>query len=97
MRSEIVEKMSALITAAFGLVAALSWNSAIQSIFSKYYRQPGEDVVSQIIYAVTVTVIAVMITIWIGRVASKAKKREERIAKKLRDMEKKIKELRKKK
>lgn len=77
MRSEIIEKMSMLIASAFGLVAALSWNSAIQAVFSTYYKQPGEGVTSQIIYAVTVTVIAILVTLWISRAAEKAKKRED--------------------
>jgi hypothetical protein len=29
MKKDVVEKLAALITAAFGLVAALEWNSAI--------------------------------------------------------------------
>jgi len=38
MKKEIMEKLIALITTAFGLVAALAWNSAIQAIFAKYYQ-----------------------------------------------------------
>lgn len=37
VRIELVEKMSALITAAFGLVAALAWNSAIQNVFKQVF------------------------------------------------------------
>jgi hypothetical protein len=33
MQKEVIEKIAALITAAFGLVAALAWNEAIQEIF----------------------------------------------------------------
>ena len=32
---DVIDKLSALITAAFGLVAALAWNSAIQQIFKE--------------------------------------------------------------
>ena len=32
-QKEVIEKIPALITAAFGLVAALAWNTAIQEIF----------------------------------------------------------------
>jgi hypothetical protein len=31
MKSEVIEKIAALVTAAFGLVAALAWNGAIQA------------------------------------------------------------------
>ena len=33
MKSEVMEKMAALIVSAFGLVAALAWNDAIRSLF----------------------------------------------------------------
>ena len=70
MQKEVIEKVSALITAAFGLVAALAWNSAIQEIFRLIFgNQSG--VWAMIAYAVIVTIIAVVVTIWIGRVAEK--------------------------
>ncbi|HJK65977.1 MAG TPA: DUF5654 family protein, partial [Methanocorpusculum sp.] len=34
---DVIDKLSALITAAFGLVAALAWNSAIQEIFKEVF------------------------------------------------------------
>ncbi len=33
MRQDVIKALAALITAAFGLVAALAWNTAIQEIF----------------------------------------------------------------
>jgi len=78
--------MSVLVTSAFGLVAALAWNSAIQAIFSQYYHQPGQDVPSQIIYAITVTVIAVLMMIWISKAAERAKKKDEQITAKLKEI-----------
>jgi len=66
VRVELVEKMSALITAAFGLVAALAWNSAIQNVFKQFFGE-SESLTAQIIYATTVTVIAVYLTFLIGR------------------------------
>ncbi|MFL6480690.1 MAG: DUF5654 family protein [Nitrososphaera sp.] len=71
MQKEVIEKIAALITAAFGLVAALAWNSAIQEIFRLVFgNQSG--VWAMIFYAVVVTVIAVIATILIGRAAEKA-------------------------
>lgn len=72
MKTEVIEKLAALTTAAFGLVAALAWNSAIQAIFTKYYAA-GEGISAAIIYATFVTIIAVIVTIWIGKVAEKTK------------------------
>ena len=70
MKKEIIEKMSSLIIAAFGLVAALAWNGAIQAIFKEIFGT-AEGVVPMIVYAVVVTVIAVTVTIWIARIASR--------------------------
>lgn len=70
MKGEVIDKLSALITAAFGLVAALAWNEAIQNWFK---TQTWLAIFGPWAYAILVTVIAVLITIWAGKVAEKAK------------------------
>jgi uncharacterized BrkB/YihY/UPF0761 family membrane protein len=72
MKAQVVEKLAALITVAFGLVAALAWNNAIQAIFKEVFGAP-EGIIPLMSYAVIVTVIAVAATIWIGKVAEKTK------------------------
>lgn len=72
LKSEVVDKIAALITAAFGLVAALAWNGAIQAIFAEVFGEAG-NIAAMLGYAILVTVIAVVVTIWIGRVAENAK------------------------
>lgn len=64
--------MSALTAAGFGLVAALAWNNAIQAIFKEVFGEQS-SIPGLIAYAVIVTVIAVIVTIYIGRIAEKAK------------------------
>ena len=79
MKKEVVEKLAALITAAFGLVAALAWNDAIKALFSGPCGAEGAGILCQLstggpwVYAIIVTVIAVFMTIWIGKVSEKAK------------------------
>ena len=73
MKSEIIEKLAALITAAFGLVAALAWNGAIQAIFKQVFGT-AEGIGPMLTYAIIVTVIAVLATIWIGNISEKSKK-----------------------
>jgi Flp pilus assembly pilin Flp len=75
MQKEVIEKVAALITAAFGLVAALAWNEAIQEIFRLVFGDQS-GVLAMIAYAVIVTIIAVVVTIWIGRVAEKSRGRK---------------------
>jgi uncharacterized membrane protein len=72
MKKEVIDKIAALMTAAFGLVAALAWNSAIQEIFRLVFGQQS-GLWAMIFYAVIVTIIiAVVVTILIGRAAEKA-------------------------
>ncbi|NOQ55669.1 MAG: hypothetical protein GQ477_02565 [Nanohaloarchaea archaeon] len=72
MKVEVIEKIAALITAAFGLVAALAWNDAIKAIFKQVFGS-ADAIGPMVTYAVIVTVVAVLATIWIGRVAENAK------------------------
>ncbi len=71
MKKAIVEKFAALLTAAFGLVAALAWNDTIKSIFKQVFGEQN-GVIPMIVYACVVTVLAVVATIWIGKIAEKA-------------------------
>ena len=73
MKGEVIDKIATLVTAAFGLVAALAWNGAILAIFKKIFGT-AEGILSMIIYAVVVTIIAVLATIWVGKAAEKSKK-----------------------
>ncbi len=69
LRIEIVKQMLTLSTAGFGLVAALAWNSLIQEIVATYIKPylPGVGIISQAIYAVIITLIAVFITFQLSK------------------------------
>ena len=68
LKSEVIDKIAALLTAAFGLVAALAWNGAIQALFKQVFGS-SDELVAMVVYAVVVTVIAVIVTIWTSVVA----------------------------
>jgi len=68
-----LDKIAALITAAFGLVAALAWNAAIIAIFKEIFGE-ADSIVPLVIYAVLVTIAAVILTILVARALSNAKK-----------------------
>jgi hypothetical protein len=76
LKNEVIEKIAALITAAFGLVAALAWNGAILAIFRELFPDDPEAIGPMVTYAVIVTIIAVIMTIMIARAASKAAPKE---------------------
>lgn len=76
MTSEVLDKVVQLMTAAFGLVAALAWNSAIQELFTLIFGDAG-NLAAKFFYAVVVTAIVVFVTIRLGRLAERIKSDEE--------------------
>ena len=72
MKNEVIDKLASLITAAFGLVAALAWNGAIRAIFEAVFGS-ADNITAMLIYAVLVTIIAVLVTIWIASATKRAK------------------------
>lgn len=76
MSSEVLDKMLQLITAAFGLVAALAWNDAIQTLFRAVFGTQG-NLAAKFFYAIVVTVVMVVVTIRLGRLAERVRKGEE--------------------
>ena len=65
-----IEKISTLMISAFGLVAALAWNNAIQKLFTVIFGAQS-DLAAMMLYAIFVTAIAVIATIYISRITPK--------------------------
>lgn len=70
---QLLETFASLITAAFGLVAALAWNDTIKAFIAQIF-QNDDGLIGMFVYAIIVTVIAVVMTLLISRSLSKAKK-----------------------
>ena len=66
----IMETILALITTAFAFVAGEAWNSAIQKLIESFVGT-GDAVPSLITYAIIVTIIAVIVTVLIARIAGR--------------------------
>jgi len=73
---EILEKISQLTTAGFGLVAALAWNDAIQALFKKIFGD-ASALTAKFAYAALITVLVVLITLKIGDMVDKVKGGQE--------------------
>ena len=77
MKKDVLEKVSALIIAAFGLVAALAWNDAIKALFAGPCGSEGAGALCTLssggpwVYAIIVTIIAVLVTMWVGKAVAK--------------------------
>ena len=76
LRSEFIKTMSTLITAAFGLVAALAWNDTIKRAIDKYFPS-GDGLRSRFIYDILVTTLAVLVTYYLGKLTQEAKEDEK--------------------
>ncbi|MDK2782041.1 MAG: hypothetical protein PWR13_1069 [Archaeoglobi archaeon] len=72
VREEVIDKLSTLLSTAFGLIAALAWNDAVKALFKTVFGT-AENIAAMFAYAVFVTVLSVLAAIWIGRAAAKAK------------------------
>jgi thiosulfate reductase cytochrome b subunit len=70
LHGNVIDKISTLIISAFGLVAALAWNNAIQKIISMFMGV-SDQALGLVVYAVIVTLIAVIVTIYMTRLAGK--------------------------
>ena len=66
----IMETILALITTAFAFVAGEAWNSAIQKLIESIIGA-GDALPSLFTYAIAVTIIAVVVTVLIARVAGR--------------------------
>ena len=77
LRSEFLKTMIQLSTAAFGIIAALAWNDAIQSFISRFIAA-GSGLISKFIYAIIITGLAVFITYILGKMSQEAHNEENK-------------------
>lgn len=64
----VVKNMVVLSTSGLGVVVALAWNALVQKIVETYiapYFGTNSGVISLFIYAVAITFIAIVITMWL--------------------------------
>ena len=76
-KKEFAEKLLKLVTSGFGLVAALAWNELIKELISQYIEPifgGGSGLVSLLIYAMAVTLLAVVVTYQLSRIVGKEEK-----------------------
>lgn len=76
---EFLKTVTSFVVSAFGLVAALAWNKAITELINKYFS-PGQSLLSWFLYAILVTILAVTVTVYLGRLQQRItqNKREEK-------------------
>lgn len=71
MKDVYLATMISLATAAFGVVAALAWNAFITELVKSVLVAQG-GLIGLFVYAVIVTVLAVIVITWLGRMAERS-------------------------
>ena len=69
-RQVFLQTMIALASAAFGIVAALAWNAAIQATIERIMG-PEESLTGLYVYAILATILAVVVLVALGRAAAR--------------------------
>jgi len=69
---QIISQGLSMVSSAFVLVAALAWNEAIKALISTYVKE-NSGLVYQFVYAAVVTIIAVIITVRLNKIAARYK------------------------
>lgn len=62
--------MISLATVAFGLIAAGAWNKFITDLIGLFLK-PGGGVIAELIYAVIITIVAILVVQNLGKLAEK--------------------------
>jgi uncharacterized membrane protein (DUF106 family) len=73
----IIQNMIALATSGFGLVVALAWNELIRTSITHYLTPilgVGGGIISLLVYAIAVTVLAVLVTMQLSKIEKRLKK-----------------------
>ena len=78
IKSTYLGTMIGLATVAFGLIAAGAWNKFITDLIALFLK-PGGGVVAEFIYAVAISIIAILVVQGLARLAQKEGELRERL------------------
>lgn len=70
----VFDKIFQSIVTGLGLVTALAWNEAIQGVFNRFSSKPA-GLTAKFIYAIILTVIIVVVTLQLNKIAKKIGKK----------------------
>jgi Na+-translocating ferredoxin:NAD+ oxidoreductase RnfD subunit len=77
LHTELIKQMLTLATSGFGLVSALAWNGLIQEFVNSYVKKflpDGSGILSLLIYALVITILAVFVTYQLSKFSEKINK-----------------------
>lgn len=77
IKKEFQGKVIGYILAAFGLVAGLAWNEAVKASIEYFFPMSQNSLLAKFIYAVLITLVLVLVTIYLTRFMAEEEKEEE--------------------
>lgn len=76
LHDHVIDRSFYIIIAAIGLIAALAWDDALHSLFIHWFGNT-ESLAMKMIYAFSITVIAALVSIILGRRFRGRKKKKQ--------------------
>ena len=67
LREEVKKQTVGYVLTALSLVGGLAWNQAIQALVTQFFPSKNGGVLASFIYAIVITIIVVIITIYLLR------------------------------
>ena len=89
LEREIREKTLGYILTSFGLVAGLAWNEAIKAFIERFFSDPRNGLQAKVLYAIAVTVVVVIMSLYLSRIFKVEKKEKEIVKKEEKEVTKK--------
>jgi len=73
IRREVSEKTLGYILAALGLVAGLAWSDTVKAFIEYLFPISGNTLIAKLVYAVLITILVVVVSVYMTRLFSKRK------------------------
>ncbi|NTU69742.1 hypothetical protein HGB13_02895 [bacterium] len=80
LQVEIINTVKNLVVTSLGLVAALAWNEAIKKAFELFFPDKSNGLKAMFLYAILVTLVIVLVTYYVSRLADKFNNRLEELS-----------------
>jgi hypothetical protein len=65
---EVREKTFSYVVTGFSVVAGLAWNDAIKIFIETYFPNPGNSIKAKFLYAVLITTVVVVISLYLSKI-----------------------------
>lgn len=67
LKQEVRERTVGYVVAAFGFVAGLAWNDAVQALIREIFPVSAGSLIAKFGYAIGVTIVVVLVTVYLSR------------------------------